>query len=83
MVSETFVSVEGLLDFVFLWLKVADVWQDLKRTDLIFNFARPFFHHYPGPFWYRYGPLFLYYYALAELVSNIKFSIRGSQGTAV
>ena len=87
-VSETFVSVGDLLDLVFIFffccgssLRIFDT--DLKRTDLIFNFALSFFYQYLAPFWYRYPLLFLYHDELAELVSNIKCSIGGSQATGV
>ena len=40
-VSEICVSVKGHLDFAFLWLKFACVWQNLRRTCLIFNFVLP------------------------------------------
>jgi uncharacterized protein with PQ loop repeat len=37
------------------WLKFKYIWNDLQRTYLIFNFARPFWHHIALPFWEQYA----------------------------
>ena len=75
-------SAEGRLDFCVH----IPFFCGSRLHSLIFTFAlpvwehcaRPFFYHYSAPLWYCYARPFC---TSAELVSNLKFSTRGSQAT--
>ena len=75
-------SAEGRLDFCVH----IPFFCGSRLHTLIFTFAlpvwehcaRPFFYHYSAPLWYCYARPFC---TSAELVSNLKFSTRGSQAT--
>jgi hypothetical protein len=70
----------------FFGVKFSYSWQGLQKNTfdhLIFNFALPFWEHCALLCWYRGLLPFLNHYTSPEWVSNLTFSVGGSQATWV